>query len=192
MSENSVYILVGLSGVGKGTVLEEAMMLSDVEYEVINYGDKMFETAKEKDLADHRDEMKNIDSSKYKEIQSEAAESIKETAENKNVIVETHAAIRSPYGYIPGLPEWVAKGLEPSKIVMLDASSEAIYRRSKEEGRERDTQKAGIEGIEEYRTIAKQMASSASVLTGAYFKIIENKDGMAEQAAEELVETLKG
>lgn len=192
MSEHSVNILVGLSGVGKGTVLEEAMMLSDEEYKVINYGDRMFETAKEQGLADHRDEMKEINTETYKKIQADAAESIFEDAEEQDVIVETHAAIRSPFGYIPGLPKWVAENLEPEKIIMLDASSEAIYRRSQEADRDRDTEKAGIEGITEYRETAKQMASAVSVLTGAYFKIIQNKDGQAEQAAEELVETLKG
>jgi len=44
-----VNIIVGLSGVGKGTVLEEAMLLSDKDYELINYGDRMVETAKTKD-----------------------------------------------------------------------------------------------------------------------------------------------
>lgn len=192
MSEYSVNIVVGLSGVGKGTVLEEAMMLTDEEYEVVNYGDRMFETAKEKGLADHRDEMKNIDTDTYKEIQADAAESIAEDAEDQNIVVETHAAIKSPYGYIPGLPKWVAEGLDPSKIIMLDASSEAIYHRSQEADRDRDTEKAGIDGITEYRETAKQMASAVSILTGAYFQIIENKDGQAEEAAEELVETLQG
>jgi adenylate kinase len=192
MSEHTVNILVGLSGVGKGTVLEEAMMLSEEEYKVINYGDRMFETAKERDLVDHRDEMKNIDTETYKEIQADAAESIFEDAEENDVIVETHAAIRSPYGYIPGLPKWVCENLEPEKIIMLDASSEAIYRRSQESNRDRDTEKAGIEGITEYRDTAKQMASTVSVLTGAYFKIIQNRDGEAEKAAEELVDTLQG
>ena len=192
MSEYSVNIVVGLSGVGKGTVLEEAIMLADENYEVVNYGDRMFETAQEEGLADHRDEMKNIDTETYKEIQKEAAESIAEDAEDTNIIVETHAAIKSPFGYIPGLPKWVAENLNPDKIIMLDASSEAIYHRSQEADRDRDTEKAGIEGITEYRETAKQMASSVSVLTGAYFQIIENKDGQAEKAAEDLVDTLQG
>jgi len=106
--------------------------------------------------------------------------------------VETHAAIKSPFGYIPGLPKWVAENLEPEKIIMLDASSKAIYERSQEADRDRDTEKAGVEGITEYRETAKQMASAVSVLTGAYFQIIQNKDGQAQQAAEKLIETLQG
>lgn len=186
-----VNIVVGLSGVGKGTVLEEAMLLTESDYNLINYGDRMFETAKNKGLVDHRDEMKNIDTETYKEIQMKAAESIAEEAEKSDVIVETHASIKSPFGYIPGLPKWTLENLDPSKIIMIDASPEAIYERSQEEGRERDTAKEGVEAIEEYRDVARQMSSAGSVLTGAYFKIIENKDGQAEKAAEELVETLR-
>mgnify|MGYP002762951303 CR=1 FL=1 len=186
-----VDIVVGLSGVGKGTVLEEAKTLADEDYEVVNYGDRMFETAQVQGLADHRDEMKNIDTDTYREIQKDAAESIVQEAEVQYIIVETHSAIRTPFGYIPGLPKWVAENLEPGKIIMLDASSEAIYQRSQEANRDRDTEKAGIEGITEYRETAKQMASAVSVLTGAYLQIIENRDGQAEEAAEELIETLQ-
>lgn len=191
MSEHSVNIVVGLSGVGKGTVLEEAMMLSDKEYKLVNYGDRMFDLAKDRNLADHRDDMKNIDTKEYKELQADAAESIYEDAEDQDVIVETHAAIRSPYGYIPGIPKWSAEKLDPDKIIMIDASPEAIYRRSQDSDRDRDTEKAGVEGIKEYRDTAKEMASTVSVLTGAYFKILKNRSGKAEEAAEELVETLK-
>lgn len=186
-----VNIVVGLSGVGKGTVLEEAMLLSDKDYNLINYGDKMFETAKKKGLVDHRDEMKNLETDTYKEIQMDAAESIAEESDQEDVIVETHAAIKSPYGYIPGLPKWTLENLDPNKIIMIDIDSETLLERCQEEGRKRDTSKESKRGISEYRDIAKQMASTGAVYTGAYFKIIRNEDGRAEKAAEELVETLR-
>lgn len=186
-----VNILVGLSGVGKGTVLEEAMLLSDKKYEVINYGDRMFETAKKEGLVDHRDEMKGLDTETYKRIQMDAARSIAKDAENNDVIVETHAAIKSPYGYIPGLPRWTLENLDPEKIIMIDADSEALKERSQEDDRDRETAEETVEGITEYRNVAKQMASTGAVHTGAYFKVIENRDGKAEKAAEELVKVLK-
>lgn len=187
-----VNIVVGLSGVGKGTVLEEAMLLSDQNYEVINYGDRMFETAKDQGLVEHRDEIKKLDTETNRKIQRKAAKSIASDAEKNDVIVETHAAIKTPYGYIPGLPRWTLENLEPSKIIMIDANAKAIYERSQEDDRDRDTANDTVEGIKEYRNIAKQMASAGAVQTGAYFQIIENEEGRAEKAAEELVETLKG
>lgn len=185
-----VNIVIGLSGVGKGTVLEEAMLLADKDYEVINYGDRMLEIAKERDLIETRDEMKTMDVDTYKDVQRGAAESIFEDAEDKDVLVDTHAAIYSPHGYIPGLPKWSVEELDPSKIIMIDADSEEIWNRVKgDEGRDREHE--SVEHITEYRRIAREMAATGCVLTGAYLKIIENADGQAEQAAEELVKTLR-
>lgn len=185
----SLNIVVGLSGVGKGTVLEEAMLLSDQEYEIVNYGDKMMETARDHGV-ESRDEMKELDVETYKEIQREAAERIFEIAEEKDVIVDTHAAIQSPHGYIPGLPKWSIEEMEPEKIIMLTAKPEEIWDRVKDDD-DRDREHESPGSIAEYQHIAREMASAGSVLTGAYLKIIENPDGKAEQAAEELVETLK-
>ncbi|MFB6217374.1 MAG: AAA family ATPase, partial [Candidatus Aenigmatarchaeota archaeon] len=130
MSNTEVNILVGLSGVGKSTVLEEAMLLSENDYRVINYGDKMVETAKNEGLVETRDEMKELDTETYKRIQMDAAERIVEEAEEEDVIVDTHAAIKSHFGYIPGLPKWTLENLEPAKIIMLTAKAKDIYHRS--------------------------------------------------------------
>ena len=191
MSEHSVNIVVGLSGVGKGTVLEEAMLLSDRDYEVINYGDRMLETARDQGLVENRDELKKLDVETSKQVQRDAAESIAEDAEDKNIIVDTHAAIQTPFGYLPGLPKWTVENLDPEKIIVLKASPEAIYRRSEGDG-DRDREHDSIEGIREYQDVAREMAATGAVLTGAYLDIIENRDGEAEKAAEELVDTLHG
>jgi len=185
-----VNIIVGLSGVGKGTVLEEAMLLSDKDYEIINYGDRMVETAKNEGLVDSRDELKTLDTETNKRIQRQAAEEIVEDAEKNDVIVETHAAIQTPYGYIPGLPRWTVENLDPAKIIMLDASAEEIWQRTQGDD-DRDREHKSVEGIEQYREVAREMAATGSVLTGAYLTIIDNHDGQAEQAAENLVEVLR-
>jgi len=186
---NDVNIVVGLSGVGKSTVLDKAMEKSEKEYMVINYGDRMVETAKERDLVEHRDEMKDLDVETYKDIQKNAAESIVQDAEDGDVIVDTHAAIKSPFGYIPGLPKWTIENLQPDKLVMLTADSQAIFERSQEGGRDREHDSA--QDIEEYQNVAREMAATGSVLTGAYLQVIENEEGKADEAAEKLVETLK-
>ncbi|MFB6147441.1 MAG: adenylate kinase [Candidatus Nanohaloarchaea archaeon] len=185
-----VNILVGLSGVGKGTVLEEAMLLADQDYEVINYGDRMLELAKDEGLVENRDELKELDSETNRRIQEEAAESIQQDAEEDDVLVETHAAIKTPSGYLPGLPEWTVKNLEPSKIIMLRADPESLWERVKEDdSREREHESPA--GIEEYQEVAREMASTCAVISGAFLRVIENEDGKAEKAAEELVDTLK-
>jgi len=188
---SNVNIVVGLSGVGKSTVLEETILLAEKDYEIINYGDKMLEIAKEKDIVHNRDEMKNIDVDTYKDIQEKAANKIFEEAEDKEVIVDTHAAIKSPFGYIPGLPKWTIENLEPSKIIIIDAKAQDIVKRAETDskGRKRDT-KSSVEDVEEYREVAREMAASGAVLTGAYLQIIENKEGKVKETAKALLETL--
>lgn len=185
-----VNILVGLSGVGKSTVLEEAMLLSDKEYEVINYGDRMLETAQKEGLVEHRDEMKELDTETYRRIQMDAARSIVSDAEDHDVIVDTHASIKTPFGYIPGLPKWTLENLEPSKIIILDADADKVFARSQGDD-ERDREHDSAEDVREYQDVAREMAAAGSVMTGAYLKIIENKENQAEKAAEELIETLQ-
>ncbi len=187
---SNVNIVVGLSGVGKSTVLEEAMKLSTEEYEIINYGDRMLDLAMEKGLVESRDEIKDISSEEQKKIQKQAAESIVEDAEDGKIIVDTHAAIKTPHGFLPGLPKWTIENLEPEHIVILDASAQEIYDRStSDQGRNREHEK--VEEIDLYRTVAREMAAAGSVLTGAYLKTIENKSGQAQQAAQELVSVLE-
>lgn len=185
-----VNIIVGLSGVGKGTVLEEAMLLSDKEYELINYGDRMVKTAKNEGLVDSRDELKELDTETNKRIQRQAAEKIVEEAEEKDIIVETHAAIQTPFGYIPGLPKWTIENLDPAKIIMMDATAEEIWQRTQGDD-DRNREHESVEGIEEYRQVAREMAATGAVLTGAYLTVVENHDGQAEKAAEELVDVLR-
>ncbi|MBC5793372.1 MAG: adenylate kinase [Nanohaloarchaea archaeon] len=186
-----VNIIIGLSGVGKGTVLEQAMLITDEDYKVINYGDRMVEIAKDQRLVDSRDDLKKLDTETNKQLQKDAAESIFDDAEDNDVIVETHAAIQTPFGYLPGLPKWTLENLEPSKIIMLRAEPKAIYERTLEDD-SRDREHEEVEQIEEYQEVAREMASTGAVLTGAYLSVIENPDGHAEQAAEDLIEVLRG
>lgn len=184
-----VNIIVGLSGVGKGTVLEEAMLLSDKDYKLINYGDKMVEIAKNEDLVNSRDELKDLSPEENKRVQKLAAEAIIEESEENDILVETHAAIQTPYGYIPGLPKWSIEELDPEKIIMLTAEPEAIWSRTQEDD-SRDREHEEVGQIREYQEVAREMAVTGAVLTGAYLTIIENEENRAEAAAEELVEVL--
>ncbi len=186
-----VNILVGLSGVGKSTVLEEAMLLSDRDYEVINYGDRMLETAREEGLVDSRDELKELDTETSKKVQKEAAKSIVEDSRENDIIVDTHAAIKTPYGYLPGLPKWTVENLDPSKIILLHADAEAIWSRTQGD-EDRDREHDSPADIRQYQKVAREMASTDAVLTGAYLKVIENREGHAQEAAKKLVETLRG
>lgn len=185
----SVNIVVGLSGVGKTTVMEKAIERAETDYQLINYGDRMLDIATERNLVENRDEMKDIESGTYKEIQMDAAESIVNDSEDGDVIVDTHAAIKSPFGYIPGLPKWTLENLAPDTIIIIDIDAETIVER-REEDLERERTADPVEAIEEYREVAREMAAAGSVHTGAYLKVIRNEDEKVDEAAEQLLTTL--
>ena len=187
---SNLNIVVGLSGVGKSTLLEKTMQMSEEKYKIINYGDKMFEIAKNKGYVETRDEMKKLETKKFKQLQKKAAKNIFEHSKDKNVILDTHSAIKSPYGYVPGLPRWSIRELKPDKIIMITADPEEIYERSKTD-EDRERQHESVDKLREYQDVAKSMASADAVETGAYFKIIKNKQGEIENAAENLLKTLE-
>lgn len=186
---SNLIITVGLSGVGKSTVIEEAIMLSEQDWEWINYGDKMFELANNRNLAETRDDMKDIPPEKYKEIQETAANQIREEANESNVIVDTHAAIKTPFGYVPGLPKWSIEMLNPDHLVFIWTDPSEIARR-REEDVNRDRKTESAKALEEYQSIAREMASTGAVLTGSYLKMLENERNQAEQTAEEMAKIL--
>ena len=97
----------------------------------------MIDLAKEMGLVENRDEMRKLTLEQQKKLQIKTAEKI---AEMKNVIVDTHCTVKTSKGYLPGLPEWVIKKLNPTAIVVVEADPEEIYnRRANDETRNRDS-----------------------------------------------------
>lgn len=186
----SVIVVTGTPGAGKSTVLKTALEMAARDYVVVNYGDIMFETAAKAGLVENRDELRKLPSSTQKRIQRQAAEEIAEKAKNSSIIVDTHCTIKTPSGYLPGLPMWVLEALKPEKFVLIEAEpQEIIDRRRKDESRIRDAEVAAE--IEEQQQADMAMSMAYAALTGATVKIIKNHDNQLEDAARNLVSILE-
>ena len=60
-----------------------------------------------------------------------------------SLLTSTHCTINTPAGFLPGLPIWVLEQLQPDLFILIEAHpDEIIYRRSNDETRSRDVQKA--------------------------------------------------
>ncbi|MBP1449970.1 MAG: adenylate kinase [Thermoproteus sp.] len=120
-------VLVAVPGSGKTTIMSFVKKrLPDVQ--VINYGDVMLEIAKRKYGIENRDEMrKKIPVEEYRKVQEEAAEYI--AALPGDVIIDTHASIKMPTGYYPGLPDRVVAKLRPDAIVLIEYDPKDIVER---------------------------------------------------------------
>ncbi|MBD3157706.1 MAG: adenylate kinase [Candidatus Lokiarchaeota archaeon] len=189
----NVVIATGIPGVGKTTVIDGAVEAVDEEHgeevNVINFGTEMFEVASERGLVTDRDEMRKLPTTKQREIQRLAGESIAKKAEASRVIVDTHTLIETPNGFLIGLPEWVVKAIMPKTIVLVEAEPENIAsRRAQDETRNRDVQLATE--IRTHQEMCRAAAAAAGTLTGATVRIIKNRQGKAEVAAAKLAETV--
>ena len=189
----TVAVLTGVPGVGATTLGDKALEKledRDVEYEKVSFGTVMLETAKDRGLVESRDELRKLDSEKQREIQQEAGSRISDKAEETNVIVDTHCTIKTPEGYLPGLPEWVLKSLQPDTVVLVEADpDEILFRRLDDETRVRDMETTNE--IDTHQKMNRSAAMSYATLTGATVKPVENPDGGVEEAAETLAETLE-
>lgn len=184
-----IAVVTGMPGVGKTTVLNKALEKLD-SYEVVNFGDEMLKHAVERNLVKNRDEIRKLSLELQKEIQRTAAKNIAERGKEKNIIVDTHCTIKTPRGYLPGLPKWVLEELQPEIIVIVDADAgEIASRRAGDETRERDAE--SIDEIKEQQMMNMCMAAGYAVLTGATVAFVENREGELEKAAEKLAALLR-
>ena len=180
-----VIVVTGIPGVGKTTVMKNAAEGMDIEF--VTFGTVMLEIAIETGLVQNRDEMRKLTLEQQKDLQIKSAEKI---ASMGNVILDTHCTIKTPKGYLPGLPEWVIKKLKPTAIVVVEADPEEIYnRRAGDKTRNRDPDT--IEQIDEHQMINRAAAMAYAVLSGSTVKIVFNHDNAIDDAVRQASPVLK-
>ncbi|HDD42963.1 MAG: adenylate kinase [Thaumarchaeota archaeon] len=158
-------VLVAVPGAGKSTILKK--LLEKVPgLRVVNFGDYMFEEAKKSLGISDRDEMrKKVKPTDYKILQERAAEEIAKL--EGDLIIDTHAAIKTPYGYYPGMPSKVVETLNPDAIVVLEFRPEDILqRRLKDlraaEGQRRIREVEAEEEVQEHQDVMREFAAAAA------------------------------
>jgi adenylate kinase len=164
--------------------------LEELDYLLVNYGDVMLEIAKSNCLVEDRDSLRKLSPDLQKEVQKNAAKSIREKSEQSNIIVDTHCTIKTPSGFLPGLPKWVLDQLKPDMFILLEADGDEILkRRITDTTRIRDSER--LKDIELHQEMNRAASMAYAVLTGATVKIVENHDNKLDETVEEMVKTLK-
>jgi adenylate kinase len=183
-----VVVIAGIPGSGSTTVLTKA--LEELDYVHVNYGDVMLEIAKDDRLVEDRDSLRKLSPDLQKEVQKNAAQSIRDKSEQSNIIVDTHCTIKTPSGFLPGLPKWVLDQLKPDMFILMEADGDEILkRRISDTTRVRDSER--LRDINLHQEMNRAAAMTYAVLTGATVKIIENHDNRLEEAVEDMIKTLK-
>jgi len=185
-----VVMITGIPGVGKSTITRLALRKTKVKFRLVNFGDLMFEEAVKAGLVNHRDEMRKLNPEIQKGLQIKVARRIVEMAKKEPILLDTHATIRTPVGYLLGFPREVIEVINPNFIVIIEATpSEILGRRLRDLKRDRDVETE--EQIQRHQDLNRAAAVSYAMHSNALIKIIENhEDKGLEEAVHELVEVL--
>ncbi|MDN7025515.1 adenylate kinase [Methanoculleus sp. FWC-SCC1] len=186
-------VVTGVPGVGKTTVITGAMEKLAEEgtlYQSINFGTFMFEVAQKENLVADRDGMRKLDRDVQKRLQREAAAGIAAASGETNVIIDTHSSVKTPNGYLAGLPEWVLKELMPDVVVLVETDEDQILmRRLSDESRVRDME--GARSIGEHQQFNRAIAAAYAMYTGCTIKTIQNDNFLLDNAVAAMVEVLR-
>ena len=174
----SIVIVTGVPGVGKSTVMNAA---KDFGYDIVNFGTTMFEEA-QKEGVSNRDDLRKLPVDVQKRLQKQAGEKI---GQMDNVIVDTHASILTPSGYLPGLPEWTKSYYAKYYCACRSFPEEIENRRSKDTTRARDKDDIGL-----HQRINREYAIAAAFMTGATVGFVPNNDNKIDIAVEEFKKIL--
>lgn len=192
--KGKLVIVTGVPGVGKTTVLAAAIAAckergADVQH--LNYGDIMFQEAKAKGLVKERDMMRRLSVKQQVSLQLRAAKKIFAKASKSNVILDTHMFIRTPDGYMPGIPSWVGELLAPDAVVLLEADPEEISRRRAKDAAIRTREADSAAKVNEHQLLGRAGAAALSVQTGCTVALAENREGAHVEAAHVIADIFK-
>ena len=151
-----LIVVAGMPGAGSSTVIQHALKLlresgegfasasasaGAVGFKHLNYGDVMFEIALQEGIVKSRDEIRKLPQTTQQEIQRKACDRIAALSKKENIILDTHCTVKTPFGYLPGLPAESLQKLSPRLFVLIEAfPHEIARRRSSDRTRERDVE----------------------------------------------------
>ncbi|MEM1873338.1 MAG: adenylate kinase [Acidilobaceae archaeon] len=195
-----VVVVIGVPGVGKTTVLKHLSELASsagVKLKIVNFGDYMLSKALELKIVGNRDELRRLPLRRQLELQAFAAQEIIEEARRELdadsvLLIDTHALIRTPRGYLPGLPRHVVEKLSPDAIVLIEADPEEVLARQQRDKTRYRADFGGVEGIRMLMEHARISAFSSATLTASIVAIVNNREGSPEEAARSILQILEG
>ena len=186
-----IIIVVGVPGVGKTSVINEAKKYLKYEFKVVNTGDIIFELAKEKYNINNRDEIrKKLTFEQQKEIQKEAIKRIKEMEKENDIILDTHLIIESYEGYIPGMLREYAEILRPDGIAVIISDPDKIFVRRLKDIQIRGRDIENLKRIEIQQNLTIYFTTIFMFEYSTIIEVINNEEGLLEESAKKFAEFL--
>ncbi len=195
-----VIIALGVPGVGKTTVLKRTVELAkekNIKVIIKNMGDYMLSEAVKHGMVKNRDELRYLKIRQQLELQLYAAKAIiedvsKELGEGDVLIVDTHAVIKTKYGYWTGIPKPLVEILKPDAFIIVEANVDEIISRQLRDTSRYRADFAKPEIVRELMELTRRNAYSAALFTSSLVKIVVNREGEADKAAKEVLSVIEG
>jgi len=187
----SVTIVSGVPGVGSSRVCEEARRHLDDSFELVNFGDVMLEEAVARGLATSRDELATLEMHDYRVLQRRSAEEIdrRRREHGRSVVVDTHLAVETDQGFLPGMPEVVFRELRPSAFALIEADPGTIVARR--EGSESREYHGEDESLVAFHSQLNRAAAMNHAIRAAVPIAPISNEGELKDAAARLVECVE-
>lgn len=181
-----IVVIVGIPGVGKSAILKEVLKHAP-HAAVVNYGDKMLEEASLQGIS--RDAMRKMAIADQQQIGLRTAQKIVQHPEKKVVIVDTHALVKTPFGYCPGLPRAVLEILFPYAFAWVTCAPEKILaRRAADPSRHRDADT--LEALTQHQELTGSFLAASCMYTNALLCCLSNDGPDLAQNALPLVQLI--
>ena len=188
---NKIVIVTGTPGAGKTSIVNGAMMNGkELSYKTVSMGTEMNEIAVKNGYVKNRDEMRKLHPKVIEKLRAQALKKINKM--KGNLIIDTHATVKSGNRYVPGFSSREINILEGLKaFIYVDSeATDIIIRRARDLNRKRD-----VDNIEELK---QQMELNLSLITSYSIQndvplpifIIENKENKLDHAIEQAEEIL--
>ena len=186
-----MYIIMGLPGAGKSTVIASLKKIIP-ELNVVNFGDIAVEAGKRLYKIESRDDMrKKLSVDQNKRLQEEAVAVLSKMT-GPNVLLDTHCAVKTNTGYLPGLPFWMLQKLKVEGLILVSAKPEEIYYRRQNDPLRPGRDAESLDEMKQHDSISKYMLAAYAVLSGAPAMIISNEQGKVDDAARAAAKMIRG
>lgn len=187
-----VSVVFGIPGVGKSSVVKK--VVKELSIERIHWGNVAFEIAEAKGIVEDVDKLRKQDLRIQKEIQLESADKIASMiAEDpdKHYVIETHAALKTPQGYLPGLNMEIIAKLKPEVFIVYEAEPGHIYhRRMVDPARDRSDDTT-LDAVQLNLDTTRYFAANYAVLAPGTLFVIQNREGDLDYAVNMTIKALE-
>ncbi len=188
---NKIVIVTGTPGAGKTSIVNGAMMNGKkLSYKTVSMGTEMNEIAVKKGYVKNRDEMRKLHPKVIEKLRAQALKKINKM--KGNLIIDTHATVKSGNRYVPGFSSREINILEGLKaFIYVDSeATDIIIRRARDLNRKRDVD--NIEELKQQRELNLSLITSYSIQNDVPLPIfiIENKENKLDYAIKQAEDIL--